>query len=297
MNSIDLHFHSTASDGGLPPAEVIRRAAERGATLLSLTDHDCTAGLAEARATALAAGVAFLDGVEISVSWGRSHTVHIVGLGIDPDEPTLAAGLKSIRDGRVERARQMSASLEKVGIHGAFDGAMGFAANPEMVGRTHFARFLVQSGQVKDVKTVFRKYLTTGKPGYVPHEWASLEEAVGWIRAAGGIAVVAHPGRYDMGRTLLERLFTDFKAAGGEGVEVVSGSHSLDDSLRFALFAQKHGLLASAGSDFHAPGEGGRDVGSTQPLPPICQPVWDALQARIHRPAANVQELACRSSS
>ncbi len=287
MNSIDLHFHSTASDGGLPPAEVIRRAAERGATLLALTDHDCTAGLAEAAATAAACGVPFLNGVEVSVSWQQRHTVHIVGLGIDAANPVLQAGLKSIRDGRVERARQMSASLEKAGIHGAFDGAMRFAGNPEMVGRTHFARFLVQSGEVKDVKTVFRKYLTAGKPGYVPHEWASLEDAVAWIRAAGGMAVIAHPGRYDMGRTLIERLILDFKAAGGEAIEIASGSHSLDDMIKFALHAQRHELYASAGSDFHAPGEGGRDVGSTQPLPPICQPVWLPLAARIQQPAAN----------
>ena len=288
MNSIDLHFHSTASDGVLAPAEVIRRAAERGATLLALTDHDCTAGLAEAAATAAACGVPFLNGVEVSVSWQQRHTVHIVGLGIDAANPVLQAGLQSIRDGRVERARQMSASLEKAGIHGAFDGAMQFAGNPEMVGRTHFARYLVQSGEVKDVKTVFRKYLTAGKPGYVPHEWASLEDAVAWIRAAGGMAVIAHPGRYDMGRTLIERLILDFKAAGGEGIEIASGSHSLDDMIKFALHAQRHELYASAGSDFHAPGEGGRDVGSTQPLPPICQPVWLPLAARIQQPAANL---------
>ena len=253
MTPIDLHFHSTASDGGLAPAEVIRRAAERGATLLALTDHDCTAGLADAAATASECGVPFLNGVEISVSWQQRHTVHIVGLGIDAANPVLQAGLKSIRDGRVERARQMAASLEKVGIHGAFDGAMRFAGNPEMVGRTHFARYLVQSGEVKDVKTVFRKYLTAGKPGYVPHEWASLEDAVAWIRAAGGMAVIAHPGRYDMGRTLIERLILDFKAAGGEAIEIASGSHSLDDMIKFALHAQRHGLYASAGSGWVLP--------------------------------------------
>lgn len=290
MASIDLHFHSTASDGGLPPAEVILRAAAREASLLALTDHDCTAGLAEARAAALGAGVDFLDGVEVSVTWNERHTVHILGLGIDPDNAALRAGLQSIRDGRVERARQMGESLAKIGIPGVFDGAMRLAANPEMIGRTHFARYLVQSGEVKDVKSVFRKYLTTGKPGYVAHEWATLEDAVGWIRGAGGMAVIAHPGRYDMGRTLIERLVTDFKAAGGEALEVVSGSHSLDDMLRFALVAQKHGLYASAGSDFHAPGEGGRDVGSTTDLPPICQPIWQALAPRIHRAAANVEE-------
>ncbi|MFC3626784.1 3',5'-nucleoside bisphosphate phosphatase [Vogesella amnigena] len=286
MATVDLHFHSTASDGGLPPAEVVRRAAERGATLLALTDHDCTAGFAEAAATASACGVPFLAGVEVSVTWEERHTVHIVGLGVDPANPELVAGLQSIRQGRIERAQLMAAALEKVGIAGAFDGAMQFAANPEMISRTHFARFLVQSGVVKDVKAVFRKYLAQGKPGYVKHRWASLQDAVAWIRAAGGMAVIAHPGRYDMGRTLIERLVTEFRDAGGEGIEVSSGSHSLDDMLKFALVAQKFGLYASAGSDFHAPGEGGRDVGYTENLPPICRPIWEPLAARIHQPAA-----------
>lgn len=257
---------------------MIARAHERGATLVALTDHDCTAGLAEAAATAASLGVGFVPGVEISVTWNQRHTLHIVGLGIDPAHPALMAGLKSIRDGRIERARAMSASLEAVGIRGAFEGAMALCDNPEMIGRTHFARFLVQAGHVRDVKAVFRKYLTGNKPGYVPHQWAGLAEAVGWIRAAGGIAVIAHPGRYDMGRTLIERLIFDFKDAGGEAIEVVSGSHSLDDMHRFALIADRYGLLASAGSDFHAPGEGGRDVGSTTDLPPVCVPVWTRLQ-------------------
>nr|WP_294867972.1 3',5'-nucleoside bisphosphate phosphatase [uncultured Pseudogulbenkiania sp.] len=276
MADIDLHFHSLFSDGALSPAEVIRRGAERGATLLALTDHDCTAGLAEAAATARDCGVAFLNGVEISVSWGK-HTVHIVGLGIDPDHDALAAGLQGIRDGRINRARAMAESLAKVGIEGAFEGASALCDNLEMIGRTHVARYLVSSGHVKDVRSVFRKYLTPGKPGYVPHEWASLADAVGWICSAGGIAVIAHPGRYDMGRTLTERLIFDFKDAGGEAIEVASGSHSLDDLHKYALIAQRYDLLASAGSDFHAPGEGGRDVGRTDDLPPICRPVWQRL--------------------
>lgn len=286
MATVDLHFHSTASDGGLPADEVVRRAAGRGATLVALTDHDCTSGLASAAAAAADTGIGFLHGVEVSVSWSGNRTVHIVGLGIDPEHPGLQAGLKSIRDGRIERAHRMAAGLAKAGITGAFEGAMPFAANPEMISRTHFARFLVQSGLVKDVKTVFRKFLTPGKPGYVAHEWADLADAVGWIRDAGGMAVIAHPGRYDMGRTLLERLVTEFKEAGGEGIEVASGSHSLDDMLKFALLAKKYSLYASSGSDFHAPGEGGRDVGYTEDLPPICQPIWTPLAPRI-RPAAN----------
>lgn len=275
--AVDLHFHSTASDGALAPAEVIRRAVARGARWLALTDHDCTAGFAEAAACARELGAGLFGGVEVSVSWDGKRTVHIVGLGVDTGCPTLCDGLASIRAGRVERARRMGEALAAVGIDGAFDGAMRLAANPEMIGRTHFARYLVESGRVKDVKTVFRRYLVSGKPGYVPHQWASLEDAVAWIRAAGGAAVIAHPGRYDLGRTLTERLFSDFVAAGGGAVEVVSGSHSLDDTHKFALLAQRFGLLASAGSDFHAPGEGGRDVGLTAALPPICRPVWETL--------------------
>jgi predicted metal-dependent phosphoesterase TrpH len=273
MNPIDLHFHSTASDGALAPAAVIARAAERGARVVALTDHDCTAGLAAARASAEEHGITLVNGVEVSVSWGK-HTLHIVGLDLDPAAPELAAGLQRIRDGRVQRAHDMAAGLAKVGIADAFEGAMQHCDNPEMIGRTHFARFLVQSGVVKDVRTVFRKYLTPGKPGYVPHEWAALADTVGWIRAAGGIAVIAQPGRYELGRTLTERLIEDFTNAGGEAIEVVSGSHSLDEVHKFALLAERHGLLASAGSDFHAPGEGGRDVGLTDALPPICRPVW-----------------------
>ncbi len=283
MATVDLHFHSTASDGALPAAEVARRAGERGATLIALTDHDCLAGLKEAREAALAAGVDFLNGVEVSVTWNSRHTIHIVGLGIDPDHPGLVEGLAGIRAGRVNRAREMSDALAKLGIEGAFDGAMALCDNPEMIGRTHFARFLVGSGHVKDVKTVFRKFLTPGKPGYVPHVWANLADAVGWIVAAGGIAVIAHPGRYDFGRTLTERLILDFKDAGGQGIEVSSGSHSLDDRLKYALIAKQYELLASAGSDFHAPGEGGRDVGYTDDLPPICRPVWNELHERIIR--------------
>ncbi|TDR82643.1 3',5'-nucleoside bisphosphate phosphatase [Paludibacterium purpuratum] len=284
MASIDLHFHSRASDGALAPAEVIARAHEREASLVALTDHDCLAGLAEARAEAQKLGLPFLNGVEASVSWGvKAQTVHIVGLGFDPDDSTLRAGLDGVRQGRIDRAHEMAAQLARVGIEGAFEGAMVFCDNPDQISRTHFARFLVEQGHVKDVRTVFRKYLTPGKPGYVPHRWATLADAVGWIVGAGGEAVIAHPGRYEMGRTLTERLIDEFKAAGGRGIEVASGSHSLDDMHKYALIAQRFDLWSSAGSDFHAPGEGCRDVGRTDDLPPICRPVWELLADRIVR--------------
>lgn len=282
MASIDLHFHSTASDGALAPDEVIRRAAERQATLVALTDHDCTRGLELARSTAHELGLPFLNGVEASISWGsKLQTIHIVGLGIDPGYAPLSEGLASVRRGRVARAELMARDLARIGIPGAFEGAMAHCSNPEMISRTHFARFLVSSGEVKDVRTVFRKYLTPGKPGYVAHQWATLADAVGWIVNSGGVAVIAHPGRYDLGRTLTERLIEEFKDAGGAGIEVASGSHSLDDMHKYALIAQRFGLWSSAGSDFHALGEGCRDVGRTDDLPPICRPVWELLSDRI----------------
>lgn len=286
MAKLDLHCHTTASDGALPPAELVARAAARGSRMLAVTDHDCTAGLALARQAAEPLGLDLINGVEISVSW-QKRTVHIVGLDINPDCPALVAGLHSVREGRVERARRMGEALAKIGIHGAFDGALQRCGNPEMIGRTHFARFLVDSGEVKNVAAVFRKYLVKGKPGYVAHEWATLADAVSWIRQAGGIAVIAHPGRYEIGRMLMEQLVEDFKAVGGEAIEVVSASHTLDQSHKFALLAARMELLASAGSDFHAPGEGGRDVGLTANLPPICVPVWGRFSPPRATPSAD----------
>lgn len=266
MMALDLHCHSTASDGALAPDVLMVRAADRGCRVLALTDHDCTQGVAVARQVAQQHGLYFLAGVEISVTW-RKRTLHIVGLGIDETHPELQAGLLSIRQGRIERARQMAADLERVGIVGAFDGAKTHCANLDMIGRTHIARHLVATGVCKDVAAVFRKYLVEGKPGYVKHEWAQLADAVAWIRAAGGVAVLAHPGRYPIGKQLMSELLQEFISYGGEALEVVSGSHSEDDNRLFARYARQYELLASAGSDFHGPGEGGRDIGWTQPLP------------------------------
>ena len=281
MTPIDLHFHSTASDGGLAPAEVIRRAAERGATLLALTDHDCTAGFAEASATASACGVPFLAGVEVSVTWEERHTVHIVGLGIDPSDEALVEGLRATRGGRERRAREMSADLERVGIRGAFDGALLYVGNPDLISRTHFARYLVETGVCTDTSEVFRKYLTEGKPGYVPHRWASLCDAVRWITGAGGIAVIAHPARYPFTPTEEYALFTEFKAHGGRGVEVLTGAHGPADVAKYTDMALEFDLLASRGSDFHAPDESRVDLGTLPVLPGRLTPVWEALQARV----------------
>ncbi len=272
MNA-DLHCHSTVSDGWLEPDAVVRRAAANGVELLALTDHDETGGLALAAQTAASLGVRFVPGVEISVSF-CGETVHIVGLGIDPASPALLEGLRQVRSGRDARARRMGEALEAAGIHGAFEGASALARNPALLSRAHFARFLVARGIMPDVKTVFDHYLTRGKPGYIGHEWARLEDATAWIRGAGGVAVVAHPGRYRLSNADMQALFDRFIAAGGEAVEVVSGSHDADEVRRFATIARRHGLLASRASDFHGEEESPVDIGRCAPLPPDLVPVW-----------------------
>lgn len=273
MSPIDLHSHSTVSDGLFTPSELIRRAAAQGVRVLALTDHDDVAGLDEAREAAAEAGIALVNGVEVSVTW-NNRSVHIVGLRIDPAYAPLRAGLAAIRAGRGERARLMAAELEKAGISGSLEGAYAYAANPGIISRTHFARFLVEKGIVKDTRTVFKKYLVKGKPGYVAHRWADFTDAVEWIRASGGIAVLAHPGRYDLGRTNLASLIADFKEAGGEAIEVVTGSHTAEQFAQFARYAKEYDLLASCGSDFHGLGESHMDLGRLPDLPSGCKPVW-----------------------
>lgn len=269
----DLHCHSTASDGVLTPAVLVARAHELGVDVLSLTDHDDVRGQADAARAAQAVGLRYITGVEISVTWS-GHTLHVVGLGVDPEHPELLAGLKANRAGRAERASQMGEALARVGIPGALEGAYAYAVNKDLIGRTHFARFLVEEGYVKDLKTVFRKYLVKGKPGYVPHEWASLAQAVDWIHAAGGQAVLAHPGRLGFGREKMRALLAEFRDLGGEAIEVVTGSHTPEQVPVYAELADEFGLYASCGSDFHAPGEGGRELGRLAPLPAICRPLW-----------------------
>jgi len=274
--SFDLHCHSTRSDGLLTPAAVARRAAKRGVRTLALTDHDETGGLAEARAHAEASGIHFINGVEISVTWS-GRTLHIVGLNIDPASAELARGLESIRAGRHERAQRIDSALAAAGIPGTLAGAQCYVTNRELVGRAHFARYLVERGLARDVQSVFRRYLTQGKPGYVAHQWAQLQDAVSWIRASGGLAVLAHPGRYGLGAHERDALLTEFVAVGGAGVEVVTGSHSTDQYPLWAAQARRYGLLASVGSDFHGPDEGRRDFGTLPGLPRGSEAIWDAF--------------------
>lgn len=262
----------------MPPAAVAERAAANGVDLLALTDHDDVDGLPAARAAAQAAGMGFVSGVEISVEW-ESLQIHIVGLAFDADNAELRNGLVSVRTGRIERARRMSAELERVGIHGAFDGAMRYAANPNLISRSHFARHLVDSRVCKDLRSVFESFLVPGKPGYVAHRWATLHDAVTWIHAAGGLAVVAHPGRYKLSRVDMRRFLGEFKDVGGEAIEVVSGSHTPELVSVYAGVAREFGFLASRGSDFHGPGESYFDLGQLDPLPAGLRPVWEAFPA------------------
>ncbi len=277
--NFDLHCHSTVSDGTLSPSAVVARAAANGVTDLALTDHDAIDGLSEAREAAHQLGIRLIAGVEISVTWSW-QTVHIVGLDVDPQSDVLTAGLKSVRSSRHGRASAIAERFAQIDIHGTLEGAYRFAENAELISRTHFARHLVEAGHARNTNDAFERYLSVGRPGYVPHQWAELTDAVAWIRASGGIAVLAHPGRYKVSAQRMDDLFAEFKAAGGTGAEVVTGSQSLDLLGRFSTLCAKHALLASRGSDFHEPGEGQFDLGKLPNLPDTLTPVWSALPSR-----------------
>ena len=276
----DLHCHSVISDGTLTPEALAERAKANGVELWALTDHDEIGGLSRAAAAARAHGLNYLTGAEISVTFA-GETVHIVGLGFDADNAALSQGLRNTRGGRSQRAMDMDEGLAKVGIKGAFEGALKFVGNPELISRTHFARFLVESGVCSETHEVFRKYLTEGKPGYVPHRWATLRDAVTWITQAKGVAVIAHPGRYKFTANEEYALFTEFKAHGGQAVEVVTGSHTTQEYVKYAETAKEFGLAASRGSDFHSPDESRTDLGALPFLPGELTPVWDLVADRI----------------
>lgn len=287
MNTLnaDLHCHSNVSDGTLCPEALAARALAQGVRLWALTDHDEVSGQARAASAAHALGLDYLSGVEISVTFLHA-TVHIVGLGFDPDNSALTEGLRHTRGGRRRRAQEMATDLARIGIAGSFEGALKYVGNPDLISRTHFARYLVEAGVCKDTYEVFRKYLTEGKPGYVEHRWASLKDAVHWITDAGGIAVIAHPARYDFKPTEEYALLTEFIGHGGRGIEVVTGSHSVTEAQNYARTALEFGLLASRGSDFHSPDESRTELGALPALPAQLTPVWQALSGRIQPGAA-----------
>lgn len=273
MIRYDLHCHSTYSDGLLPPAEVVRLAASRGVDVLALTDHDETHGLGEAQAAAREAGITLVNGSELSVTW-EGQTIHVVALAIDPTGEALLAALAGVRAGRDARARRIAESLATAGIPDAFEGARVYVTSEALISRTHFARFLVETGHARDVKEAFKRFLTLGKPGYVPHAWATLQDALAWIRAAGGYPVVAHPGRYKLPAADMRRLLAEFRDNGGAAIEVLSSSHTPAQSDEYARLARVFGLKASCGSDYHGPGESWMEFGDLAPLPTGLTPVW-----------------------
>jgi predicted metal-dependent phosphoesterase TrpH len=269
----DLHSHSVVSDGTLTPEQLAERAYANGVHLWALTDHDELGGQDRARIAASSLGMDYLSGVEISVTW-MGQTIHIVGLGIDAAHAGILEGLRRTRNGRGNRAKQMAEQLLKAGIPNAYEGALHFAGNHELISRTHFARFLVEQGVCRDTDQVFKNYLIEDKPGYVPHLWASLDDAVAWIKAAGGAAVIAHPGRYKLNPQQMDELYKHFKEIGGIGIEVITGSHSPHQYQTYGKIAQQYGFLASRGSDFHDPGESNIDLGTLPHLPDYLTPVW-----------------------
>lgn len=273
MLNVDLHCHSTVSDGVLAPAEVAARAKANGVDVWALTDHDEIRGVAAARSAALDLGMHFVSGLEISVTWANT-TIHIVGLNIDETNPDLVNGLVMTRSGRQSRAQDMAADLAKVGIPNVYQGALKYVGNPDLISRSHFARYLVEIGVCEDIHAVFKRYLTEGKPGFVPHRWATLAEAVAWIRGAGGVAVVAHPGRYSLGPVAFDVFFREFKAYGGSAIEVVTGSHTVDQYAEYTKIANRYGFMGSRGSDFHSPQDHSADLGQLPPLAKNLKPVW-----------------------
>jgi 3',5'-nucleoside bisphosphate phosphatase len=269
----DLHTHSTASDGRLTPSELILRAANAGIDVMALTDHDGTGGLDEARNAVLNTSMKLINGIELSVTWNKL-TIHIVGLNFDPDYAPWKAGIKSLQDFREVRAKEIAVKLEKSGIIGAYDGAKHFCGG-KMLGRMHFAHFLIESGHAKNVQSVFKHYLVNNKPGYVAGNWATLEDAVNWIKGAGGIPVIAHPARYKLTRTKLRKLIHDFKTHGGLAIEVISGRFDVNEAKTMACHASDFDLYASSGSDFHDPDFPWTKLGQLPPLPHQCKPVWN----------------------
>lgn len=291
----DLHCHSTFSDGTLSPADLAQRAQRNGVTLWALTDHDEIAGLPQAQAAAQAAGIDFLTGVEISVSFA-GHTVHIVGLGFDASHPDLQHGLARLRNNRAPRAQEMGRLLAEAGIPHAYEGALQYAGNPALISRTHFARYLVEAGYCKDTYEVFRHYLVEGKPGYVAQRWATLQEAVKWITAAQGVAVIAHPARYGFSATEEYAFFSSFQSYGGQAVEAITGSHAPHEFGQYASLAKEFGLTTSRGSDFHCPQESKTDLGGLPLDRAGSRGVWELLADRIVRAPRPALASACAAA-
>ncbi len=271
----DLHCHSTASDGALSPSQLVERAAMQGVTALSLTDHDTVNGLTEASVAAAKADIRLIPGIEISTTW-ENKCFHIVGLNIDPDNPALNAGIKELQTIRSSRARRIAEKLAAKKVSGAYEAIVENAGS-NMITRFHFADFLLQQKIVTTHQQAFDKYLAKGKPAYVSTSWATMNDAVDWIKQSGGVAVLAHPLRYKLSGSWLKRTLSAFKEAGGVGIEVITGQSSRDDIIRSAHLARRFDLYASVGSDFHTPSNQWLELGRFPDLPNHCQPIWTLL--------------------
>jgi len=268
---VDLHTHTNASDGTLSPAELVRDAHAAGVQMLAITDHDTVAGL-DSLALPLPDGLRLIPGIELSANW-RNTAIHIVGLNIDPDDSNLRAGIAQQHRARTERAAIIAERLEKVGFTDVLAGAQREAGR-ELVGRPHFARYLVSSGQIKDVNTAFKRHLGRGKRGDVRDGWPEIATVINWIHTAGGAAVLAHPAKHKLTNLRLEELCRDFVTAGGDALEVISGFQNMSLTQKLARLANRHGLQASVGSDFHMPGQPWARLGCVPQLPSDSRPVW-----------------------
>ena len=271
----DLHCHSTVSDGALSPTELVHRAHEQGVTSLALTDHDTVAGLSEAQAAADATGIQLIPGIELSTSW-QNKCFHIVGLGIDPAYPPLRDATHNLQIMRTERAEKIAAKLEKKRIPGALE-AVKKAAGDGMITRSHFADFLLSQFHVSTQQEAFDRYLGSGKAAFVSTAWTDLELAVNWITQSGGVAVLAHPLRYNLTASWMKRLLAEFKEVGGQGIEVVTGRYNSDEIKLVAGYATLFELAGSVGSDFHSPANQWVELGRLAPLPENIKPVWELL--------------------
>jgi len=273
----DLHSHTLYSDGTLSPADLVARAKAQGVDYLALTDHDETRGLQEAQNKADEVKLNLIHGVEISVSWDNNQTIHIVGLNIDKNNSVLQKGLAEIRQERIRRAKKIAMKMENSGIENVWELIVeesGF----EALTRTHFARFLLNRGHVKDMQQAFKKWLGRKGRAYVSGHWAAMKDGVDWIVQSGGQAVIAHPVRYGMTNRKLEKLVLDFKDAGGVGLEVVGNCYSQQERAAMASLARRFELLASVGSDFHSPGNPYIELGRNLDLADHIQPIWHDWQ-------------------
>jgi len=273
MPVYDLHCHSTASDGTLSPTALVARAAQRGVDFLALTDHDDLSGLPEAHHASIGSSVQIINGVELSTLWER-RTVHVVGLFFDADSLALNEALTSVRAARRQRAEAIGQALARAGIDGALEGARRFVTNEALISRSHFARFLVEQKVVSEKQQAFNRYLGVGKLAHVPPPWPSLAASIEVLHAAGGVAVLAHPGRYPLTDTAMRRLLDEFHDLGGDAIEIFSPSHTPQQSERFVEYARFYGFKASLGSDFHDPEESHVDLGALSPIPDGLVPVW-----------------------